>query len=79
MVEFIMDQFTKGDTEEEYHENMSKRIDLLLQIAGEIKYEDYLTAIKGTRKFGLIIIIQSGHYHGMQTMIFSRYWTILQQ
>ena len=58
MVEFIMDQFTKGDTEEEYHENMSKRIDLLLQIAGEIKYEDYLTAIKGTRKFGSSVMLR---------------------
>ena len=58
MVQFIMDQFAKGDTEEEYHSNTSKRIDLLLQIAGDIKYEDYLLAIKGTKKFGSSVLLR---------------------
>ena len=58
MVQFIMDQFPKGDTVDEYHENMSKRIDLLLQIAGEIKYEEYLVAIKGMKKFGSSVLLR---------------------
>ena len=37
LIDFVMQQYSKGSTEAEYHVNMSKRIDLLLQIAGNIK------------------------------------------
>ena len=58
MIEFIMNQYSKGNTEEEYHKNMSKRIDLLLQIAGEIRYEDYVEAIKRSKRFGSTVLLR---------------------
>ena len=41
----IMDKYNKGDTEEEYEQNRGKRIDLMLEMAGGITYEDYIMAI----------------------------------
>ena len=36
-IQFIMDQYEKGNSEEEYIKNRSKRIDLLLELAGQVK------------------------------------------
>ena len=58
MIQFLMNQYEKGNTKEEYIENRSKRIDLLLELAGNVKYEDYLKAIKHTRKFGCTVLLQ---------------------
>ena len=41
-----MSKFDKGSTEEEYDTNRSKRIDMLLEMAGNINYDDYILAIK---------------------------------
>ena len=49
-VQSIMNEYDKGATEEEYNTNRSKRIDLLLKMAGDISYENYITAIKNTTK-----------------------------
>ena len=46
MVNEILSIYEKGATEEEYNTNRSKRIDLLLQMAGDITYDDYVTDIK---------------------------------
>ena len=58
MIEFIMNQYDKGNTKEEYYENRSKRIDLLLQVAGNISYDDYVAAIKHSKKLGCTILLQ---------------------
>ena len=42
----IIDKYKKGDTEEEYDQNRGKRIELMLEMAGGIEYEDYILAIK---------------------------------
>ena len=42
----IMSRYEKGDTDEEYRVNRWKRIDLLLEMAGNITYDDYILAIK---------------------------------
>ena len=49
-IEDIMSKWEKGSTEEEYAKNRAKRIDLMLKMAGNISYEDYVMAIKKTRK-----------------------------
>ena len=48
----IMSSFDKGSTEEEYECNRSKRIDLMLKMAGNICYDDYVMALKKTRRHG---------------------------
>ena len=53
-----MNQYDKGNTKEEYYENRSKRIDLLLQVAGNISYDDYVAAIKHSKKLGCTILLQ---------------------
>ena len=55
---FIMQEHSKGSTEAEYSENLLKRIDLLLQIGGEIRYEDYVEAIKRSRKYGSTVLLK---------------------
>ena len=65
IIEFIMKQYPKGSTKEQYHENMSKRIDLLLQISGEIKYEDYIAALRWSRKYGSIVLLKRDVDEGM--------------
>ena len=49
LIQFIMDQYEKGTTQEEYVNNRSARNDLLLKLAGPIEYEDYVKAIKHNR------------------------------
>ena len=58
MVKIIMDTYPKGKTEVEYTENRGKRIDLMLEIAGGIRYEDYILAIKKTRKHGCAVLLK---------------------
>ena len=41
-----MCKYEKGNSEEEYAENRAKRIDLMLEIAGDVSYDDYVMAIK---------------------------------
>ena len=57
-VKEIMDKFEKGATEEEYDTNRSKRIDLLLKMAGDITYEDYITAIRKTTKHASRVLLK---------------------
>ena len=47
-----------GADEEEYVDNKNKRIDALLKMAGDIKYEDYIMAIKKTRKRGSTALLE---------------------
>ena len=54
----ILKRYPKGNTEEEYDANRSKRIDDLLEIAGGISYEIYIMAIKKTRTHGSTILLQ---------------------
>ena len=53
-----MGKFKKGDSQAEYDENRSKRIDLLLEIAGNIDYDDYVMALKKTRKHGSTVLLK---------------------
>ena len=53
-----MNQYEKGATEEEYHENRSKRIDILLDIAGNYSYSDYITAIKQSKRNGSTVLLR---------------------
>ena len=46
------------ESEEEYVDNKSKRIDAMLKLAGDIKYEDYIMAIKKTRKHGSTALLE---------------------
>ena len=57
-VKEIMSKYEKGKTDEEYETNRSKRIDLLLRMAGDISYEDYITAIKKSRKHGSTVLLK---------------------
>ena len=54
----IMDKYDKGKTLEEYENNRSKRIDLLLKMAGNISYEDYIMALKITRKHDSTVLLK---------------------
>ena len=54
----IMSKFQKGETEEEYIVNRAKRIDLMLEMAGNISYESYIIAIKKTRKHGSTVLLK---------------------
>ena len=58
MVQLIMSQYEKGETMEMYDQNRSKRIDLLLQLAGNISYEDYIQAIKKTPRHGSMVMLK---------------------
>ena len=53
-----MCKFEKGSTNEEYNENRAKRIDLLLQMAGNITYEDYISAIKKAKRYGSTVLLK---------------------
>ena len=58
----IIDKYKKGDTEEEYDQNRGKRIELMLEMAGGIEYEDYILAIKKnkeTQKFSTFEAVNS--------------------
>ena len=57
-VKSIMSQYEKGATKEEYDTNRSKRIDLLLKMAGDISYADYITAIKKTTKHASRVLLK---------------------
>jgi hypothetical protein len=57
-VKEIMSKYEKGKTEEEYATNRAKRIDLLLEMAGNISYENYIMAIKKTRKHGSTVLLK---------------------
>ena len=54
----IMGKYEKGKTEEEYDDNRAKRIDLMLKMAGDISYEDYIMAIKKSRKHGSTVLLK---------------------
>ena len=54
----IMSKYEKGATEEEYSRNRAKRIDLLLERAGNIDYDDYIMAIKTARKYGSTVLLK---------------------
>ena len=47
-----------GGDEEEHVDNKNTRIDALLEMAGDIKYEDYIMAIKKTRKRGSTALLE---------------------
>ena len=53
-----MSKYPKGRTKEEYIENRAKRIDLLLEKAGSISYDDYIIAIKKSCKHGSTVMLQ---------------------
>ena len=53
-----MSKYEKGETEDEYNTNRSKRIDLLLQMAGNVSYDDYVTAIKKTTKHASRVLLK---------------------
>ena len=46
----IMEKYEKGRTLEEYEANRSKRIDMMLEMAGNINYDDYIMALKKSSK-----------------------------
>ena len=48
----------KGATREENYEYRAKRIDELLEMAGGISYEDYILAIKKSKKHGSAVLLQ---------------------
>mgnify|MGYP001274013373 FL=1 len=54
----IMSKFPKGETKEEYKVNIANRIDLMLEIAGNISYENYIMAIKKTKKHGSTVLLK---------------------
>ena len=54
----IMGLYEKGATMKEYDENISKRIDILLELAGEYSYSDYVTAIKQSKKKGSTVLLK---------------------
>ena len=57
-VKEIMNRYEKGKTAEENETNRSKRIDLMLEMAGNISYDDYIMAIKKTRKHGSTVLLK---------------------
>ena len=57
-IEEIMGKFEKGKSEVEYAENRAKRIDLLLEMAGNVSYEDYINAIKKNVKHGSTVLLK---------------------
>ena len=58
-VKEIMSRYEKGTTNEEYETNRSKRIDLLLKMAGNYTYEDYLTALRKTTKHASRVLLKT--------------------
>ena len=54
----IMSKYPKGNTDIEFKANRGKRIDLLLEKAGNYSYEDYIMAIKKSRKHGSTVLLQ---------------------
>ena len=54
----IMSKYPKGNTDIDYKANRGKRIDLLLEKAGNYSYEDYIMAIKKSRKHGSTVLLQ---------------------
>ena len=48
----------REQSEKEYIDNKNKRIDAMLELAGDIKYEDYIMAIKKTRKRGSTVLLE---------------------
>ena len=55
----IMQKFPrKGETKEENYHYRAERIDEMLELAGDIKYEDYIMAMKKAKKHGSTVIIQ---------------------
>ena len=57
-VKIIMKKYKKGDTAEEYEENRSKRIDLMLEMAGNITYDNYIMALKKSNKHGSTVLLK---------------------
>ena len=57
-VKLIMSKYEKGATKGEYDTNRSKRVDLLLKMAGDISYDDYVTAIKKTTKHASKVLLK---------------------
>ena len=53
-----MNKFHKGETEDEYNSNRAKRIDMMLEKAGSITYDDYVMAIKTSRKHGSTVLLK---------------------
>ena len=53
-----MSKYEKGETKEEYAQNRSKRIYLLLKMAGNISYDDYVMALKKTIRHGSTVILK---------------------
>ena len=58
VVNTIMGLYEKGATMKEYDENRSKRIDTLLEIAGDYSYSDYVAAIKQSKKQGSTVLLK---------------------
>ena len=58
LIEYILEEHKKGDTESEHNKNLSKRIDLLLEIAGSYTYSDYITAIKKSEVRGSTVMLK---------------------
>ena len=48
----------KGSTREESHEFRARRIDELLKLAGNISYDDYILAIKKSKKHASAVLLQ---------------------
>ena len=58
VIYFIMSEYEKGNSEEQYSENRAKRIDLLLKIAGDYSYSDYIKAIEKIPKRGSTALLK---------------------
>ena len=58
LIKEIMAKYEKGNSQSEYAENRAKRIDMLLEMSGNITYEDYVTAIKKTVKHGSTVLLK---------------------
>jgi hypothetical protein len=57
-VKEIMSKYEKGKTKDDYDVNRGKRIDMMLQMAGNIRYEDYVIALKRSRKHGSTVLLR---------------------
>jgi hypothetical protein len=58
-LDMIKEKFPdKGVTKEENYQYRAERIDEMLRIAGGISYEDYIMAIKKTKKHGSAVLLQ---------------------
>ena len=73
----IMSKYDKGKTENEYSKNREKRIDLMLEMAGNISYENYIMAIKKSPRHGSTVLLKRD-VDEIYVNNYNLFWTTLQ-